>query len=488
MKKLNVIPTPEEVEMLGGTVNAAVLDRLTKQTDETGTYGDEGYAIEIDDTGVTVTAKTDCGFFRAEQTLKQLKTGAEVPCLRITDRPAFAYRGFLIDSARHMQSVDELKKLIDAAALFKFNKMHWHLSDDQGFRIESERFPLLNSVGSYRDSSDFGGEHIKERYGGFYTREQIRGLVAYCAERHIEVIPELDVPGHATALIAAYPALSCRRLAIPLETKQGIFNNLLCAGNENTFDFLFELLDEISELFPSKYIHLGGDEAPKTYWEKCPKCRARKEELGLKNYDELQGWFTNRLIARLAEKGKQVIVWNESLNGNNLDESATVQMWMDRRGKSAVWANRGSSVIACPFSYYYCDYPYSMTPVKKTYEYDPVFEGVAPIMKKHVIGVTVPLWTEYISDFDRLCYMAFPRFAAVAERGWTKPDNLDYESFCRRFAAVTPLLHRLGVKPAPQSDWDPNTLNRLTKTIRFFKDKIDPQTIKNSLNSTNRQE
>lgn len=485
MKKINVIPCPETVELLGGTVNAAVFDRCEKITDESGTYGEEGYAIRIDDQGVTVTAKTACGFYYAEQTLKQLKTGAELPCLQIVDRPAYAYRGFLIDSARHMQSVDELKKLVDAAALFKFNVMHWHLSDDQGFRIESERFPQLNAVGSYRASSDFGGEHLNVRYGGYYTKAEIRDLVAYCAERHIEVIPELDMPGHATALIASYPALSCRRLAIPLETKQGIFNNLLCAGNEDTFTFLFELLDEIGELFPSKYVHLGGDEAPKTYWEQCPKCRAKKAELGLNDFEELQGWFTNRLIAHLAEKGKTAIVWNESLNGGNLDDSAIVQMWMDRRGKSAVWANRGNSVIACPFASYYCDYPYSMTPVHKTYDFDPVFKGVAPIMRKHVIGVTVPIWTEYISDFDRLCYLAFPRFAAVAERGWTKTENLNYESFRRRFAAVTPLLNRLGVKPAPSSDWDPPKARRLTETVQFFKDKIDTQAIKNSFGSTN---
>ena len=486
MKKINVIPYPETVELLGGTVNSAVLESCEKITDESGTYGDEGYAIQLDSRGVTVTAGTESGFFYAEQTLRQLRESAELPCLSITDRPAFRYRGFLIDSARHMQSVEELKTLIDAAALLKFNKFHWHLSDDQGFRIESERFPLLNSVGSYRDSSDFGSEHLNVRYGGYYTKAEIRDLVAYCAERRIEVIPELDVPGHATAMIAAYPALSCRRLSIPLETKQGIFNNLLCAGSEETFSFLFELLDEICELFPSQYIHLGGDEAPKTYWEKCPKCRAKKAELGFDNLEQLQGWFTNRLIAHLAENGKKAIVWNESLNGDNLDPAATVQMWMDRRGKSAIWANRASSVIACPFGAYYCDYPYSMTPVKKTYDYDPVFKGVAPIMKKFVIGVTVPLWTEYVSDFDRLCYLAFPRFAAVAERGWTKKENLNYDSFCRRFAAVTPLLNRLGVKPAPQSDWDPNQLNRLIKTIGFFKDKIDPESIKNSLGSTNR--
>ena len=485
MKELTLIPTPEQVEFPDGTVSTDVLDQITRQVDETGAYGEEGYAIQLDSQGVTVTAGTECGFFYAEQTLKQLKENDELPCLSIKDRPAFPYRGFLIDSARHMQSVEELKRIIDAAALFKFNQFHWHLSDDQGFRIESERFPLLNSVGSYRDSSDFGGEHLNVRYGGYYTKAEIRDLVAYCAERHIEVIPDLDVPGHATAMIAAYPALSCRRLAIPLETRQGIFNNLLCAGSEETFTFLFELLDEICELFPSQYIHLGGDEAPKTYWEKCPKCRAKKAELGFENDEQLQGWFTNRLIAHLAEKGKKAIVWNESLNGDNLDPAATVQMWMDRRGKSAVWANRASSVIASPFGAYYCDYPYSMTPVKKTYEFDPIFKGVAPIMKKYVIGVTVSLWTEYISDFDRLCYLAFPRFAAVAERGWTKAENLDYDSFRRRFAAVTPLLERQGIKPAPQSDWDPNRLNRLTKTVGFFKDKIDPDMIRNSLGSTN---
>ncbi|HBL41076.1 MAG TPA: hypothetical protein DDY98_05710 [Ruminococcaceae bacterium] len=488
MKKLNLIPYPEKIEYLGGSVSAAVLDRFTKQTAEPNEYGEEGYSIQIDETGAVVTAGTAYGFFRAEQTMKQLRNYAELPCLCITDSPAFPYRGFLLDSVRHMQSTEELKKLIDAAALFKFNKMHWHLSDDQGFRMESERYPKLNEIGSYRSSSDFGGEHIQARYGGFYTKAQIREIVAYCAERHIEVIPELDMPGHTTAIIASYPAVSCRRLAVEVQTKQGIFDNLLCAGDEKTFAFLFDLLDEICELFPSEHIHIGGDEAPKKRWEECPKCRAKKNELGLKNFEELQGWFVNRIIEFLAAKGKKAIVWNESLNSNNLDTSATVQMWMDRNGKSAVWANRGNHVIVSPFFSYYCDYPYCQTPVKKTYEYDPYFKGLAPIMRKYVLGVEAPLWTEYIGDFDRACYLAFPRFAAVAERGWSRKEHLDYDSFKLRFACLVPMLNKTGIKPAPQSDWDPDKIHRITDTVKFYKNKIDLESIKNSWNTTYRKE
>ena len=478
MEKINVIPRPNRVTYSGGTALPSAAEKVSTLIDSR--LGNEGYSIRVESDCITVKAKTDAGFFYAEQTLNQLKLGGDLPCVEIEDEPRFAYRGFMLDSARHMQSVEEIKKIVDAAAMLKFNVFHWHLSDDQGFRIESERYPLLNTKGSWRESSDFGSNHVKERYGGFYTKEQIKDVVSYCKARFIDVVPEIDVPGHTTAIISSYPYLSCRKLPIPVKTKQGIFEDVLCPGDERTLSFVLDLIDEVLELFPSERFHIGGDETPKQRWSACPKCRAKMYQLSLKNEEELQGWFTCRVVEFLESKGKKVTVWNESLASGMLPAGVTAQRWMDKKENSVKWANRGNPIINSDFFHYYCDYPYHMTPLKKTYAYQPVPKGVAAIMEKHVIGVEVPIWTEYITDFDRLCYMIFPRFAAVAERGWTKERLCNCKDFEQRFAAVSPALEALGVKPAPQAVWNPSAAKRLSGTVNFFKDKIDLKALFNS--------
>ncbi len=483
MKKINVVPRPNSVTYIGGFVCETAFKNIFEYTVSEPKLGDEGYCLKLEPASITITANTQKGLFYGEKTLEQLRFFKELPCVTVEDAPRFSYRGFMLDSARHMQSIDEIKKIIDVAACFKFNTFHWHLSDDQGFRIESEKFPELNAKGSWRESDDFGSTHIAKRYGGYYTKEEIRDIVAYCAERFIEVVPEIDLPGHTTALIHTFPYLSCTEEQIAVKTKQGIFDDILCAGDERTFDFVFELLDEVVELFPSERFHIGGDEAPKTRWKTCKKCQAKIRELGLENEEQLQGWFTQRVIEFLKSKGKKATVWNESLAGGNLPEGATVQMWMDPKKNSVKWANRGNFIINSDFYHYYCDYPYHMTPLKKTYSYSPIPKGVAPIMEKYVLGVECPLWTEYICDFEKLCYMAFPRFAAVAERGWTKERLCSHEDFESRFANILPLINEKGITPAAQTDWNYNPLSRLAGTVKFFADKIDLNLISNSVRS-----
>lgn len=481
MKKINVVPRPNSVTYTGGIVCDTAFKNIFEYTVSDPKLGQEGYCLKIEPASITITANTDKGLFYGRKTLEQLRLSSSIPCVTIEDVPRFSYRGFMLDSARHMQSVDEIKRLIDVAALLKFNSFHWHLSDDQGFRIESEKFPELNVKGSWRESDDFGKTHIAKRYGGYYTKAEIHDIVAYCAERFIEVIPEIDVPGHTTSLISTYPHLSCKKEQIPVKTLQGIFEDILCAGDERTLEFVFELLDEIIPLFPSERFHIGGDEAPKIRWQNCPTCQAKIKELGLENEEQLQGWFTARVIEFLESRGKKATVWNESLAGGNLPTNALVQMWMDPKKNSIKWANRGNFIINSDFYHYYCDYPYHMTPLKKTYTYSPIPKGVAPIMERYVLGVECPLWTEYIYNFEWLCHMAFPRFAAVAERGWTKDRLCNEEDFENRFSEILPLLKEKGIIPAPQTEWNYSPVKRLTGTVKFFADKINLNLISNSL-------
>lgn len=474
---LNIIPKPNKVELLPGMADISTLPREYEQNEY---YPDEYYRIEIKDGKILIASKGEQGRFYAEQTLKQMAVMGKVPNCIITDLPEFPYRGFMIDSARHMQTVDEIKKYIEAAALFKFNVFHWHLCDDQGFRIESEKYPLLNEKGSWRSCHGFGSKNM-EKYGGYYTKEEIRDVINFCKERFIEVIPEIDMPGHTTALVSSYPELSCRGVEIPLETTGGIFKNIICAGKQEVYEFCYGLLDEVMELFPSDYIHIGGDEAPKARWCNCESCQKVIRQQGLKNEEELQGYFVNRIIAYLRKKGKRALCWNESLNSGLLDNSAIICDWMDRKHLSEAFANGGGKIIIEEFYHYYLDYPYGMTPLKKTYSYNPYLEKLDFTGRQNVIGVETPIWTEYVEDFDRLCYMCFPRMIAVGERGWTSPKNADYESFKKRVKNCKVLLDEIGIKMADSTEWDPDITVRISDNLDRLKTILSPESVKTFL-------
>lgn len=443
----------------------------------------EGYRIRVQDGQITVTANTRAGKFYAMQTLRQVMNGApEIPEFCLCDEPVYEHRGFMIDCVRHFFTVDELKKMIDAAALYKLNKFHWHLTDDQGWRIQIDSYPLLTEIGSRRSGSHFDREkNTREEYGGFYTKDEIREIVCYCADRCIEVIPEVDIPGHTCAAIAAYPYLSCTQEPIPVRVCGGIFRDILCAGKESTYDFVFQVLDEVMELFPSGKIHIGGDEAPKDRWNKCPHCRAVMEREHIADAEGLQGYFTNRVVDHLASKGIHATVWNDSLKSGNLKNSVDVQMWMDRGGYAIRRANRGGKVIISDFSHYYMDYPYGLTPLDKTYNFDPMLPGLSFEGEQNILGVEGALWTEHVPDFERLCYMAYPRFAAIAETGWSKADQKNVYDFERRFCASIPLLEEIGVKPAPMGKWSSRPVSGKLETARFFLRNLNRDTIKNQL-------
>lgn len=474
---LNVTPMPNKVNFYGGTVDPSEVG-IVYLTDEK--LSDEAYTISIQKSAITVTSKGEKGRFYADKTLGQLLTQKQVPLCRIEDEPAFAYRGFMIDSVRHMQSIEEIKKYISAAAEFKFNIFHWHLTDDQGWRIESEVFPELMEKGAWRDCHGFGSKDGRA-YGGYYTKAEIRDIIAFCKERYIEVIPEIDMPGHTTAIISTYPELSCRGEQVAVKTEGGIFRDILCAGNETVYDFCYRLLEEIAELFPCEYIHIGGDEAPKSRWVNCPKCQAKMKAEGLTDIEHLQGYFTNRITDFLESKGKKVIAWNETLNSTIAKNSITICDWMDRDNKCLTYANNGGKVIAEDFYHYYLDYVYGVTPLKKTYGYKPLYDKLTEQGRKNIIGVEAPIWTEFVEDFDRMCYMCFPRLIAVGEAGWTKEENKDYESFKSRLELCDKILRDIGITMAAANEWDPGIRDRIKEKTKRIKASLTVEAIKIAL-------
>lgn len=446
------------------------LSKTVKTVIDPDIEGDETYILKITPTGVTLASAAEEGLFRGRQTLRQLAFLAhdgKLACCRIEDSPRYRYRSFMLDSARHMPSVRQIKKMIDAAALFKFNVFHWHISDDQGFRFESKKYPLLNEIGSYRKSSDFGKKHVNGRYGGFYTREEMSDVIKYCRDRFITVIPEIDMPGHVSSLIASYPYLSCEEKPIDVVTKQGIFPDILCAGKVTTYSFVKDLLDEVCEVFDGEYIHIGGDEAPKTKWRRCPYCRAKIAKEGLKNEEELQGFFVNEISEYLKLKGKKVICWNESLK-SGIVGGITAQMWMDRDDLCVKYANAGGDVIISDFYHYYLDYPYGMTPLDKVYNYKPESNKLNAVGRGHIIGVETPLWSEYIDNDKQMEFMFFPRMTAVAESGWTAEANKNCADYKLRLSKIIPMLKKMGIEPADESLWNVPFYKRIHDIGKHF--------------------
>jgi len=410
----------------------------------------EGYKLLVTPDSIIISASTESGFFYAIQTLYQLlpadiysskRSGIKkwtVPCVEIEDAPRFAYRGLHLDVCRHFFPVSFIKKYIDAMAIHKLNRFHWHLTDDQGWRIEIKKYPLLTQIGSYRNGTmkgyyyeNFPQQFDNKRYGGFYTQEEAREIVAYAAERQITVIPEIEMPGHAVAALAAYPEFSCTRKNISVERKWGIFDDVFCP-RDTTFAFLEDILTEVMDIFPSQYIHIGGDECPKTRWKTCPDCQKRINSLGLKDEHELQSYFIQRIEKFVNSKGRKIIGWDEILQGG-LAPNATVMSWNGIEGGISA-AQSGHDAIMTPENMCYFD-KYQDDPatepttiggmlrVSDVYGYEPVPATLTPDEAKHIIGAQANIWTEYILDSRHVEHMAFPRVSALSEVLWTLPEN-----------------------------------------------------------------
>lgn len=423
-------------------MEASQTPSLFLETDAT--LPEEGYALEIQPGRIRLTASAEAGTYYGLQTLFQLLQEGKgmLACGRLQDAPRYGYRGFMLDVSRHFFPVEEVKKILDVCARLKLNHFHWHLSDDQGFRIESKRFPLLNEVGSYRKEADGSIS------GGYYTQEEIRDIVAYAKERQIEIVPEIDMPGHTTAIIAAYPEYSCEKKLVEVVNQGGIYQDILCGGSEKTYEFLYALLDEVCELFPGQYFHLGGDEAPKDRWKKCPCCQALIEREGLKNEEELQAYFTAKLVNYLASKGKTAIGWNETLASGMLPEGPVAQYWMEMgEAYSYRELSKARRFILSNFYAFYFDYPYLMVTFRGTYEYEPELKGAGKVPEELVMGLEGPLWTERLATNEQIERQIFPRLLALAENAWSKEK--DYEDFLRRVEAYEVFWQEKGLAYTP---------------------------------------
>ena len=451
----------------GGTNPVTVADEVPASgirfvTDES--LPAEGYELNVDGEGIEVRASQFPGFLYALQSLEQLLPAAvygtepapdaawEVPCVKIADAPRFAYRGMHLDVARHFFSVDEVKRYIDVMAIHKLNTLHWHLTDDQGWRIEIKRYPELTAVGSIRKATVVRkewGTYDGTPYGGFYTQDEIRDVVKYAADRGVTVIPEIALPGHMLAALTAYPDLGCTGGPYEGGGRWGVADDVLCPGREKTFEFLEGVLTEVMELFPSEYIHIGGDECPKVRWEKCPRCQAKIRQLGLKDDGEhtaehyLQSYVTDRIGKFLAQHGRRIIGWDEILEGR-APSDAVVMSWRGSEGGIAA-AKLGHDVIMTPNSHFYFDYYQSLDtdaepfgiggyiPMEQVYSYDPAFPELTPEQQKHILGVQANLWTEYVLSDEHLEYMLLPRLAALSEVQWCLPETKDWNRFIGSF-------------------------------------------------------
>ena len=404
----------------------------------------EGYLLKVNEKGINITAKTEAGIFYGMQSLLQLINfnnnlkEIKLPFLTIEDYPRFDYRGMSLDVGRHFFPVSFIKQYIDLMSSYKLNTLHWHLTEDQGWRIEIKKYPRLTQVGAFREQTLLGRgrekmvQYDNTPYGGFYTQDEVREVVTYAASKHITVIPEIEMPGHSLAALAAYPELACGDNPGPFKVAQrwGIFEDVYCAGKEQTFHFLQDVLDEVMTLFPGKYIHIGGDECPKTKWKTCNHCQERIKTLQLKDEHELQSYFISRMEKYLNEKGRAIIGWDEILEGG-LAPNATVMSWRGEKGGIEA-ARQQHNVIMTPNTYLYFDYRQSKSteeplniggylPLKTVYNYNPVSAELSDAYKKYIVGVQANIWTEFMKTPEKVLYMILPRMLALSEVAWTEP-------------------------------------------------------------------
>lgn len=471
--RASLIPMPAHVEWLGGSLRVDSLSlfgadpagSLRCVVDASADYGSEGYELRVTDRGVELRAATESGLFYGKQTLRQLYTPEGIPCVTITDAPRFRYRGLHLDVSRHFFPKEEVMKLLDVMASYKLNVLHLHLTDAGGWRLRIDKYPRLTSEGAFRTESDWRKwwegndrrylpEGTPGAYGGYYTKEDIRAIVAHASKLHIDILPEVEFPGHSDEVFQAYPELCCAGRS----HTSGDF----CVGNEKTYTFMRDVLSEVIELFPFEYVHIGGDEAGKSAWKTCPKCQALMREKGMKDVDELQSYIIHRAEEFLNAKGRKLIGWDEILQGG-LAPEATVMSWRGEEGGIQA-ARMGHDVIMTPGNYMYLDFyqafpntqPFAIggyTPIKRVYSYDPVpADSLTEEESRHILGVQANTWTEYIPTAEHLEYMMFPRALAVAEIGWTPQEKRDWEDFKPRVNAHIPVLRGMGINTFPLSD------------------------------------
>lgn len=432
----------------------------------------EAYSINVSSDGILVRAVAPEGIYRATRTLlksvgTEKTSSVEFPSAEVSDWPRFGYRGLMLDVSRHFSDVEMVKRTIDMLALHQLNIFHWHLTDDQGWRIEIKSHPELTEVGAWRDDTVvgryLGGTDYPtdgKRHGGFYTQEQIREIVAYAKERYIEIIPEIDLPGHTSAVLAAYPQLGCEDKEYKVANRWGVIRDVLCAGNPASLDLFKDIMDEVCDLFPGKYIHLGGDECVKDRWKACPKCQRKIRELGLKDgsryskEDYLQSWFMGEVASFVQSKGKRVIGWDEILEGVPMDDSV-IMSWRGTEGGITA-ARMGNDVVMTPTSDMYFDQSQTLASqleeipvggfinVMKVYSYEPLPASLTPEQQKHILGCQANVWCEYMPEERIRQYQMLPRLAALSEVQWTMPERKNYKDFLKRLPKMLSIYDHYG--------------------------------------------
>ena len=428
---------------------------------EDASLSSEAYTLRIDNDQITIAGNGAGVWYGLLTVLQMIPAGSKlpfnIPCGEIQDSPRYQWRGMHLDVGRHFFPVDFIKRYIDYLSMYKMNTFHWHLTEDQGWRIEIKKYPKLTEIGAWRNGSMVGPYSAQQfdsvRYGGYYTQGQVRDIVAYAAKRHVTVVPEIEMPGHSTAALAAYPWLSCTGGPFEVGKAWGVYEDVYCA-KDSTFNFLEDVLEEVLPLFPGKYIHIGGDESPKTRWKECPQCQAVIKKEGLKDEHELQSYFIQRIEKFVNSKGKQIIGWDEILEGG-LAPNAAVMSWRGTEGGIAA-AKQKHNAVMTPGSHCYFDY-YQGTPayeplaiggyttVDRVYSYEPTPDELSPEGQKYILGAQGNVWTEYMTSSQQVEYMALPRMAALAEVVWSPKEQRDYEDFRPRLLNHFKVLDRLGV-------------------------------------------
>lgn len=432
----------------------------------------EGYFIKVEEDRVLLRGNDEAGLFYAVQTFKQLVFSGEgeLPELEIKDSPRFRSRGFMLDCGRYFFTVEAVKQFLDMMALHKLNEFHWHLSEDQGFRCQLEGKLLLTEIGSYRSHTNFNSKP----HQGFYTKAQLREIIDYAHDRYIRVIPEIDTPGHAMAMLSAYPELACFPGDFTVSTFFGVKHDVICPGKESSYRFMQELFDELTEIFTDGVIHIGGDEVPTVRWEICPECRKRMADEGLADARELHTYYLDRIASYLRSKGTEVRMWNDSVKEKMVDKSVSWQLWNTdmNQADAAKELNSGRKFIISPGEAYYLDLPYAHTSLEKCYSFNPVPDGLTEEGRRNILGVEACLWTEFVPDMLVADKMTYPRIAAISETAWTQSEKKSFEAFRKKLGCYYRLLGNLGVKAQPLKKTMPSGVSRLAGKLYWERRKL----------------
>ncbi|MFX1378749.1 MAG: beta-N-acetylhexosaminidase [Promethearchaeota archaeon] len=448
------------------------------QLNEVNKLGNEGYNLEINPSKIEISANNTAGIFYGIQTLRQLlpieieskkivkEVYWKIPCLKIQDYPRFPWRGYMLDEARHFQGKEVVKKLLDLISLFKMNRFHWHLTDDQGWRIEIKKYPKLTEIGSKREETQSGGRLSKRRDGiphkGHYSQEDIQEIIKYAKNRFVDIIPEIDLPGHSRAVLASYPNLSCKEYPFKVSTHWGFHKDIICVGKDEVFEFVNRVLQEIMAIFPSNIVHIGGDEVLKDRWKVCPVCQNRLKSEGLKDEKDLQSYFINRVSRYLNSKGQEVICWNDVLD-KNLKEKIICQYWFRSKKKVFNHITKGGEAIISDFKYTYLDHSYSFTPLKRAYKFEPIPKKLDKKYHKNILGLEALMWGEYTPNNNRIEWQTFPRLMAFAEIGWTLKKKKNYSHFYERLFELIKRLEYIGINYAKLHEVKGSFFKRLFK-------------------------